>query len=65
MERSVNSDWFANNFIMVQSEFGVQRMTKKFISQTTIINIFINQSELMDLPTEHICNAEIPIAVQT
>ena len=36
--RSINSDWFVNNFIMVfyekmffllQSEFGVQRTTKK------------------------------------
>ena len=57
--RSSNSDWFVNSFIMVVYEkifsrsLGHQIMTelKKSFSQTTIIKLFRNQSELKDLPT--------------
>ena len=49
----------SNYFTMVVNEnffskvkiFYVQRTTKYFYSQTTIIELFTDQSELMDLPT--------------
>ena len=53
-----HSDWFVNSFIMVLCEnfFSSVRIwcpkdDKKYFSQTTIVKLFANQSELIDLPT--------------
>ena len=39
------------NFVIVQSEFGVQRTTKIFFLIDNHYKLFTNQSELIDLPT--------------
>ena len=55
--RSINPVWFVKFYngslkiFLVQSEFCVQRTTKKIFSQTTITNLFTNKLQLIDLPT--------------
>ena len=48
---SINSDWFVNSFTMVVYESFVFKGRLKYFSQTTIIKLFTNQSELIKLPT--------------
>ena len=40
---------------LVQLEFCVQRTTKHFFSQKTVIKLFTNQSESKNLPTGCYC----------